>query len=70
LLEDLGRDAVSLLPNLLEPWQVISEEGTMGEHTELTLLTKAKFGQAAKLRPNLLALVQSRLRESDITLVD
>jgi small conductance mechanosensitive channel len=70
LLEDLGVDAVSLLPNLLEPWQIISEEGTMGEHTGLTLLVKAKFGQAAKLRPNLLALVQQHLNEAGISLVD
>lgn len=69
-LEDLGVDAVSLLPNLLEPWQIISEEGTMGEHTELTLLVKAKFGQAAKLRPNLLALVHQRLNDAGIFLVD
>jgi hypothetical protein len=42
----------------------------MGEHTELTLLAKAAFGQAAELRPILLALVQARLTEADITLVD
>lgn len=70
LLEDLSRDAVSELPNLLEPWQIISEEGAMGEHTELTLLVKAKFGQAATLRPNLLALVQRQFQEDAIALVD
>ena len=70
VLEDLGRDAVSQLPNLLEPWQIISEEGAMGEHTELTLLVKAKFGQAATLRPNLLALVQKQCQEASISLVD
>jgi hypothetical protein len=42
----------------------------MGEHTELTLLVKAKFGQAATLRPNLLALVQQRLNDARISLVD
>ncbi len=70
LLEDLSKDAVSELPNLLEPWQIISEEGAMGEHTELTLLVKAKFGQAATLRPNLLALVQRQFQEAGISLVD
>lgn len=70
LLQDLSRDAVSELPNLLEPWQIISEEGAMGEHTELTLLVKAKFGQAATLRPNLLALVQRHFQEGNISLVD
>jgi small-conductance mechanosensitive channel len=70
ILESLGQEAVSILPNLLEPWQTISEEGAIGEHVELVLLAKAKFGQAAALRPNLLALVQKKLKEVDITLAD
>ena len=70
LLEELGQEAVSLLPNLLEPWQVISETGAMGQQTVLTLLAKARFGQAAEMRPRLLALVQERLAEAGIALVD
>lgn len=70
LLEELGGEAVSLLPNLLEPWQVISETGTIGQQTELTLLAKARFGQAAEMRPRLLALVQERLVEAGIALGD
>ena len=68
LLEDLGQEAVVLLPNLLEPWQVISENGTIGKETELTLIAKAKFGMASEMRPRLLALVQERLLEIDIPL--
>jgi small conductance mechanosensitive channel len=70
LLEELGQEAVSLLPNLLEPWQVLSESGVVGQHTELTLLAKARFGQAAEMRPRLLALVQERLSEADIALAN
>jgi small-conductance mechanosensitive channel len=69
LLEELGQEAVVLLPNLLEPWQVISDSGVIGQHTELTLLTKARFGKAAEMRPRLLALAQERLTEADIALV-
>jgi hypothetical protein len=36
----------------------------------LTLLARAGLGQAAELRPSLLALVQERLAEADIVLVD
>ena len=68
LLETLGEEAVTLLPNLLEPWQVISESGTIGDKAELTLVTKARFGKAAEMRPRLLALVQERLAEAEITL--
>lgn len=68
VLEELGKEAVSRLPNMLEPFRVISETGTMGHLTELTLLAKARFGTAAELRPHLLALVQERLAEAEITL--
>lgn len=70
LLSELGSEAIVLLPNLTGSWQVISETGALGAHTELTLLAKANFGQAAELRPRLLALVQERLAEADIVLVD
>jgi len=70
LLEELGNEAVFLLPNLLEPWQVISETGVIGQQTELTLLTKARFGKAAEMRLRLLALVQERLAQAGIVLVN
>ncbi|MBN1964534.1 MAG: mechanosensitive ion channel family protein [Anaerolineae bacterium] len=69
LLEALGEEAVTLLPNLLEPWQVISKTGAVGHDAELTILAKARFGMAAEMRPRLLALVQERLAEADIPLV-
>ena len=61
LLEALGEEAVAQLPNLLEPWRVISSTGVIGQHTELTLVAKARFGKAAEMRPRLLTLVQERL---------
>lgn len=70
LLEEFGKEAVVVLPNLLEPWQVISESGVIGQQTELTLLAKARFGQAADVRPRLLALVQDRLSENGIAMTD
>jgi small conductance mechanosensitive channel len=70
LLQDLGPEAVVLLPNLLEPWRVISESGSIGQQTELTLLARARFGHAADVRPQLLALVQQRLSDAGISLLD
>ena len=69
LLEAIGDEAVALLPNLLEPWQVISASGTMGQNTELLLSAKARYGQAAEMRPRLLALVQERLEHEQIPIV-
>jgi small conductance mechanosensitive channel len=70
LLSGLGSEASVLLPELLGSWQIISETGVVGTHTELTLLTKANFGHAAELRPRLLALVQERLTERGISLAN
>jgi small conductance mechanosensitive channel len=68
-LEALGDEAVILLPNLIEPWQVTSLVGVTGQYTELTLIAKARFGKAANMRPRLLTLVQERLLEQNIQLV-
>jgi moderate conductance mechanosensitive channel len=70
LLEIMGEDAVSLLPNLLEPWQVRSESETIGQLAELSLIARARFGQAAEMRPRLLSFVQQQLAENNIDLVD
>ena len=67
-LEALGSEAVALLPNLIEPWQVTSLGGVTGQYTELTLIAKARFGKAAEMRPRILTLVQERLSEMDIQL--
>lgn len=69
VLETIGTEAVVLVPNLIEPWQVTSPEGVIGQYTELTLIAKARFGKAAEMRPRLLTLVQERLQEVDIQLV-
>ena len=68
ILETLGAEAVIFLPNLIEPWQVISPEGTIGQNTELTLIAKARFGMAAEMRPRLLNFLQERLAEAGIAL--
>jgi small conductance mechanosensitive channel len=70
VLSELGSEARLLLPDLLQPWRIISETGAVGTHTELTLLTKASFGRAAELRPHLLALIQERLTKVGIRLAD
>jgi small-conductance mechanosensitive channel len=68
ILETLREEAIILLPNLIEPWQVISPTGMIGQYTELTLIAKARLGKAAEMRTRLLNLVQERLAEADILL--
>ncbi len=69
LLEVMGQDAMDSLPNLIEPWRVISETGIIGQTAELTLIAKARFGNAAEMRPKLLALVHKALEEENIELM-
>lgn len=68
LLEQLNKNAMLQLPNLLEPWRVISESGEMGQQTVLTVLAKARFGAGAELRPHLLALIHQELASIGIQL--
>jgi small conductance mechanosensitive channel len=69
ILETLGAEAVYLLPNLIEPWQLISPDGVTGKNTELTIVAKARFGLAAEMQPRLIKLIHDKLAETGIDLV-
>ncbi len=60
-LEALSPKAMTLLPMLIEPWQIISQSGELSDEVELTILAKAKFGKGAELRTHLLATLQAEL---------
>lgn len=68
LLQGLASEAVVVLPNLLEPWDVISETGELAQQTSLKLVVKARYGKAAEMRPRLLAYIQEQLAEAGIAL--
>lgn len=65
-LEALSIQAMTLLPNLIEPWTVINKSGELGETAELTILANAKFGKGAVLRTRLLALLQDQLHAHEV----
>lgn len=70
-LEKLSQEAVTHLPSLLEPWRVISEDGTVtGGKTEIILVAKTIYGQAATTRPHIVAFVQEALQGANVELVD
>lgn len=70
LLEPLGTEAVSLLPELTEPWQVISTSETMGQKTELTVTAHTSFGKAAGLKLRMFEMIYRRLGDAGIDLLD
>lgn len=68
ILEELGRAIAVTEEDILEPWQILAETGILAEHTDLKLLTKARWGRAAELRVRLLAVIQARLAADGIAL--
>ncbi|MCB0193943.1 MAG: mechanosensitive ion channel family protein [Anaerolineae bacterium] len=66
LLNTLGPEAQNVFPELKEPWLVLSETGTLDHSTQLTLALKTDFGQAARLRPKLMAFIQERFALANI----
>ncbi len=70
LLRQLAPEAVSLLPDLTEPWQVLSTSEAMGNKTELTVMAHTAFGKAASLKLHIFDLIHRRLHEAGIALVD
>lgn len=70
ILETLAHEALVYLPNVLEPWRILSTSEGVAHHTELTLFVKLRYGKAAEARPRLLKFIQLRLTEAEIELVD
>lgn len=69
-LEAMQDEALAALPNLIERWQVISEDGLIAQETQLLLVAKARFGSAALMRPRLLAFLHERLADAHVALTD
>lgn len=67
-LETAREKALMELPELIEPIQVVSETGHIGSRVELKLVAKARYGQAAALRPRLLAFVHRELASVGVDL--
>lgn len=67
-LETLQGDAMERLPNLLEPWKVISTTGELGANATLTIVAKAKFGKGAELRTRLLAWLQEEISHIEVNM--
>ncbi|MCI0709422.1 MAG: mechanosensitive ion channel family protein [Chloroflexi bacterium] len=69
-LQELGKQALNELPNMIEPWTVLSTSDAVGEQTEFTLIVKTRYGKAAEARPRLVKFIQEHLSEAQIELVN
>lgn len=68
VLLPLAEEAVDLLPDLLEPWKVIAQDGELGGAAELLLHAKARYGHGAELRLRIMTLVEARLAAAEVAL--
>ncbi len=68
LLRELAPKTPEILPDLLEPWLVLSREGELGPQTEITLINKAVHGHGAELRLKIMDLATTHLQEAGIML--
>lgn len=67
-LQALGREAPSLLPECIEPWTLISRDGTLGSAAEIRVHARAQFGYGAGLRLRMMILIEERLSSVGISL--
>lgn len=70
VLDDLGKETLNSEPDLLEPWQILTESGVLAQTTDLKLLARARWGRGAEMRPHLLALIHQRLAEAGVEMAN
>lgn len=66
LLETMAPTLPNLVPELIEPPRILSEDGTLSERVELTIFAKANFAKGVEARRKLLRIVQEALTKAEI----
>jgi small conductance mechanosensitive channel len=69
-LEQAGVDAQQLLPDILEPFQVLSTSDTLGNKVELTIMAHCLYAKAATVKLRLMDLVYRRLNAAGVEVMD
>ena len=70
VLEEMSETAGHWLPELIEPFQVLSTSENMSNKVELTVMAHCSFAKAATIRLRLMDLIYRRLREAGVALLD
>lgn len=69
-LQALGLEAPARLPDLIEPWTLVSRDGTLGSATEILIHARARFAHGAGLRLRIMMLVEEHLTAAGIPLAE
>ncbi len=67
-LKTLGERAPTLVPELLEPWQLLVTKENVGATTEVTVAAHFAFGKAAPLKARLVAAIDAELEKAGVRL--
>ncbi|MCL4298148.1 MAG: mechanosensitive ion channel family protein [Anaerolineae bacterium] len=69
VLEGVADAAQARFPELVEPPEVLSIEGAISNHVELTLVAKAAYSRGAQLRPQLMTAVTGALEQAGVQII-
>lgn len=67
-LRDLGERAPALVPELIEPWQILITNEAVAATTEVTLVARFAFGKAALCKAQVVALIDDELSRAGVRL--
>lgn len=67
-LKELGERAPTLVPELIEPWQLLITREDVGATTEVTVVARFAFGKAAPLKARLIAAIDAELEKAGVRL--
>jgi small-conductance mechanosensitive channel len=68
LLLALGEEAPALLPDIIEPWTLVAEDGELGSASAIKIHARARYAHGAGLRLQIMMLVEERLSAAGISL--
>lgn len=69
-LDQIALDSQQALPDILEPFQVLSTSDTLGNKVELTIMAHCLYAKAATVKLRLMNLVYRRLSEAGVEVMD
>lgn len=69
-LQELAVEAPGRLPDCIEPWTLVSRDGTLGSAAEIRIHARAQYGHGTGLRLRIMMLVEERLSAAGIPLAE
>ncbi len=69
-LNEMNQSVAGILPELIEPFQVLSTSDTLGNKAELTIMAHCAYARAATVKLRLMELIYRQLCGACVEVVD